>query len=255
MKKENQIRLGRPNFISYLQKYSTGQVRAIRRKNLVLSLLRPRAQEIILDEGCGVGAYSHDIAKSGAFVVSVDLSKEALKISKTVYAISSPICCDVTFMPFKESSFDKAIAIDVIEHILDTKKFLSELTRCLKIEGVTIIATSPVASNMMLPLVKKIKTNRFFCWLLRIPGMSEEMPLRNIQHPRSLKANMRFFGFEIVMEKYWNVFHTYAIMNRYLKSKVITSFLTNLDKYVIPVSPLVCNDMIIKAKKHTRSRP
>ncbi|MFD0710828.1 methyltransferase domain-containing protein [Paenibacillus sp. GCM10027626] len=51
----------------------------------VVELLQPKAGETILDLGCGTGDLSVEIAKSGAKVVGMDLSKEMIEQAREKY--------------------------------------------------------------------------------------------------------------------------------------------------------------------------
>ena len=46
---------------------------------------------------------------------------------------------DVVKLPFKDNSFDKAICIDVLEHIIDDMSVINEIKRVLKPKGEAII--------------------------------------------------------------------------------------------------------------------
>lgn len=98
----------------------------------------------ILDIGCGEGRHTIKACQQrGARCVGADLGVENLVTTKKKIAFHRAIndlqCksvdltgMDVTQMPFKNNSFDTVICSEVLEHIPDHKKALSELVRILK---------------------------------------------------------------------------------------------------------------------------
>ncbi len=94
----------------------------------------------ILDAGCGPGNLISRLESWGE-IVAVDASAEALEFCTKHHAIEvhqAPI----EKMPFGDDTFDFAFAIEVIEHIEDDLKAISELHRVLK-PGGCLIATVP----------------------------------------------------------------------------------------------------------------
>jgi SAM-dependent methyltransferase len=52
---------------------------------------------------------------------------------------SAPVSGDATVLPFADSSFDKVIAAEVLEHILDDQRAMNELARVLRPGGVLAV--------------------------------------------------------------------------------------------------------------------
>jgi len=107
----------------------------------------------ILDAGAGYGIYSLTLAERGYSVDAIDLEKgrtDALNARKkerraldekiTVYTGS------ITALPFQNNSYDLIICSDVIEHIKDDAKAVSELARVLAPQG-TLVITVPYHSK------------------------------------------------------------------------------------------------------------
>jgi len=94
----------------------------------------------VLDLGCGIGTYSEEMIRKGHRVTSIDISKEALFISKK-RGIRNLIQSSASDLPFKSNLFDVILFIDVIEHIKEPEKALVEIHRILRRKGLLILAT------------------------------------------------------------------------------------------------------------------
>mgnify|MGYP001585638460 FL=1 len=97
----------------------------------------------VLDVGCNEGSlmslYAH---KNKA--VGLELSKEsAVKAKKKGFDVKVG---SVYKIPFKENIFDVVHMSEIIEHVLDTDKAISEVYRVLKKNGKLIITTPNCAS-------------------------------------------------------------------------------------------------------------
>src|SRR5580704_4912778 len=82
----------------------------------------------ILDVGCGTGMNAQHLAANGHTVVGLDLSPVA--IDKFRQKGFEGIVCDIEKeggAPLPSGSFDLIFASEVIEHVADTAKFLSEM--------------------------------------------------------------------------------------------------------------------------------
>ncbi|MDO8482083.1 MAG: class I SAM-dependent methyltransferase [bacterium] len=107
----------------------------------------------ILDAGSGYGIYALTLAERGYSVDAIDLEKErtdALTARKRERpALDERIRTytgSITELPFQNNSYDLIICSDVIEHIKDDEKAVSELARVLSPEG-TLIITVPYHSK------------------------------------------------------------------------------------------------------------
>lgn len=96
-----------------------------------------------IDIGCGSGKLEKILLDCGYTVERFDISflqAQRAKISslskiKTRFSVG-----DLIFMPYKKNAFEKAIALFVLEHILDVSKALKEINRILKPKGTAFIA-------------------------------------------------------------------------------------------------------------------
>ncbi len=102
----------------------------------VIKALQPKKGEKILDIGCGIGFYANYIAKTGAKTYGIDMSSEYIKQAKKYakFKINFKVA-DANKLPFKNGFFDKVLMTEVLEHIPDYKKALTQLCRVLRKGG------------------------------------------------------------------------------------------------------------------------
>lgn len=84
--------------------------------------------EIILDIGCGGGAYTHFLSAQGLRVTGVDLHREFLQVASDFNRNGDFVEADILNLPFEDNYFDSSFCFDVLEHV-DDLKALSEIAR------------------------------------------------------------------------------------------------------------------------------
>ena len=116
--------------------------------------LDARPGERLLDLGCGFGRHAYEALARGADVVTCDLGRPELESVIATAAMMveagqadgarllAPVQGDATCLPFADESFDKVIASEVLEHVLDDATAFAELHRVLR-PGGTIAVTVP----------------------------------------------------------------------------------------------------------------
>jgi SAM-dependent methyltransferase len=97
-----------------------------------------------LDIACGVGYGSALLARSAARVIGADLSQSAVDTARTAYASIANLeftraACAA--LPFADSSFDAVVSFETIEHISEQEKFLDEVRRVLRPEGLFVVSS------------------------------------------------------------------------------------------------------------------
>jgi ubiquinone/menaquinone biosynthesis C-methylase UbiE len=118
------------------------------------AFLRPevRAGDRALDIGCGTGDFTALLAEVGAHPIGVDIAHGALVRARErhpgldfrLVPIDGPL-------PFEEVSFDLVWASEVIEHVADTARWLSEVRRVLSPRG-RLLVTTPSHGRLRLLL-------------------------------------------------------------------------------------------------------
>ena len=108
-----------------------------------LEVLKPRDESIfdmgsILDIGCGAGGNIKILGEFGS-VTGLDISEEALKFARTHGVFKDLILGDAEYLPFPDGAFDLVSAFDVLEHVPDDRKAITEIFRVLKRGGYALI--------------------------------------------------------------------------------------------------------------------
>ena len=109
----------------------------IQRDN-ILGWLGEQKGKVILDGGCGVGAFSENLTKENE-VHGIDFSEESLAYA-TKRGLKTHVG-NLTELPFDNNSFDVCYSIGVIQYIRDYYKALHELSRVVKPGGTLLIET------------------------------------------------------------------------------------------------------------------
>ena len=101
----------------------------------------------VLEIGCGTAALGSAIARRGARVVATDVSLRWLVLAGKRLAEEETggrvelLACAAEGLPFEDESFDLVAASDVVEHVEDTERFVSECARVLRPGGLLFLAT------------------------------------------------------------------------------------------------------------------
>jgi SAM-dependent methyltransferase len=101
-----------------------------------------RTGDRVLDLGCGDGRFTAELARTAAAATGVDIAEAALKRARAAHP-------DLDFrlapfdgpLPFDDGSFDVVWTSEVIEHVADTARWLSEVRRVLVPRGRLLLTT------------------------------------------------------------------------------------------------------------------
>ena len=122
-----------------------------RRADAIVSFLAsslPAGDAPILDIGAGDALFSGLIARTGARTVALDPEPQAVACAKkaiTDAGLSASVACmqgTAENLPFPDRSFRAAMLLDVIEHLRNPVRSLSEIRRVL-VPGGAILAVTP----------------------------------------------------------------------------------------------------------------
>jgi 2-polyprenyl-3-methyl-5-hydroxy-6-metoxy-1,4-benzoquinol methylase len=107
----------------------------------------------VLDVGCGVGTLVLYLADLGAEATGWDISKRAITIANQArqdleLKNAKFIKGEIKKKKSTEEVQDLVISTEVIEHILDDKKFLADLVSHLRVGGVLLLST-PSSENKL----------------------------------------------------------------------------------------------------------
>ena len=108
----------------------------------------------MLDLGCGFGRHAYEAARRGATVVAVDrAAAEVEQTRATLLAMADAgevpsgtattvARADALVLPFASDAFDRVVAAEVFEHLVDDEAAMAEVARVLR-PGGTIAVTVP----------------------------------------------------------------------------------------------------------------
>jgi len=114
-----------------------------RRARIIFKNMNLSGKEKILEVGCGRGFYLKTLIDvlSDLDITGIDLNKKYLSVAKKFIDNKKVklINADATNLPFKNETFDRIIATEILEHIPDDQKAISEMFRVLKPGGIAMI--------------------------------------------------------------------------------------------------------------------
>lgn len=100
--------------------------------------------KVVLDLGCGEGYGSIILKKAGAIkVIGLDNDQSIIKMAQKKYSLPSVSFKkgDAYKLPFRDQFFDLVVSLELIEHLANQQKFLNEVKRVLKPQGVFFLST------------------------------------------------------------------------------------------------------------------
>lgn len=99
--------------------------------------------KVVLDIASGSGYGTAMLAVEAKKVYGVDYDTEAINYAKKTFSKPNTtfIRGSATAIPFSESTFDVIVSFETLEHIEDYQKFIQEIKRVLKDDGLFILST------------------------------------------------------------------------------------------------------------------
>jgi SAM-dependent methyltransferase len=97
-----------------------------------------------LDIACGVGYGSALLARRASKVVGADLSQSAIDSARASYVGVANLeftQADCASLPFADESFDAVVSFETIEHIREQERFVDEVRRVLRPDGLFLISS------------------------------------------------------------------------------------------------------------------
>lgn len=159
-------------YLGFFAKNAGTRYTFTRRMEVVLQMLVQALQQKqehpgtlrILEIGCGAGLLCFELARSAKIVVGIDISHFVLDFAN---GVKDYLHCDNVFfqqgdaehLAFDHDTFDVVICSEVLEHLIEPQRALTEMRRILKKNG-TLILTTPCAlslSDLCMNLVRLIR--------------------------------------------------------------------------------------------------
>ena len=132
----------------------------------ILQELDPGPNDFILDVGCGVGYYVHEISSLISGVcVGVDLSSKAVRLAhkEKTNGNTAWIVGSIEHLPFRGEVFSGILCDSVIEHIPKYRDAIFEMARVLKVNGKLLMRTPNKQMYFSLDVIVR-------CWIDRRAG-------------------------------------------------------------------------------------
>ncbi len=182
------------------------------RQRVLSRLLRFRASDIALDNGCGNGRFGVWNADAVALMVGSDPATSYADEAKTRIVLTQ---ADSRRLPFANNSFDKALSVDVLEHfpldVIDV--YLSETARVLKLGGRFAAFSNTKELSRLQPLINL--SRRLGQWFVQRGVYDfEREARRKSDHVKALRtydeveAALERAGMRVVRVRFWNTVFT-----------------------------------------------
>jgi 2-polyprenyl-6-hydroxyphenyl methylase/3-demethylubiquinone-9 3-methyltransferase len=146
----------------------------------------------VLDLGCAGGFMAEALAARGAAVTGIDPAEQAIAAARAhARAAGHAIAYDVGVgeaLPYGRAGFDAVVCVDVLEHVSDLDRVLSEVARVLRPGGLFLFDTinrNPVARLATITMAEDI---------LRLLPKGTHDPALFIK-PAELRAGLARAGF------------------------------------------------------------
>lgn len=146
---------------------------------------------LIADLGCGGGFIANGLASYGHRVTGIDLSETSLATARKYDSTESVqyMVGDATDCTLSSRSYDLVVSCDVLEHVEEPKKLVSEAYRLLKPGGIFFFHTFDRNFISYLIVIKLVE------WLVRNTPKNMHI-LSMFIKPQELRAWCKKAGFE-----------------------------------------------------------
>lgn len=115
---------------------------------------------LVLDAGCGYGAFSSAAIQAGAVTIACDISRRLAAITASRLSLPA-IVCDLCNAPFAPDRFDVVISSEVIEHTDCADRVIKNLAQVLKPGGLLALTTPNKAWEWLVVLASRLKLRPF----------------------------------------------------------------------------------------------
>src|SRR6266508_2394643 len=129
-------------YMEYSYKKTAAQI-----YNSPLWLMEPNSAAILLDCGCNNGLYSRKLAnilgttRIYGLELNRGLAREA--VANGVQVLRGDVNCAI---PLRDNSIHAVTAFNILEHLVETQRFIEEIYRIVRPGGYAIINTPNLAS-------------------------------------------------------------------------------------------------------------
>lgn len=158
--------------------------------NRLNKLKRFRSGGDLLDVGCGEGTFLQLAKESGWKTSGTEVSSYAARYAASVSG-ADIICGELPDDGYPEDSFDVVTMWHVLEHVRDPKRYLKEIHRILKRDGLLVIAV-PNLNDLVMQIAYRIRKRR------KLKLFSKDEKEVHLYHfsAQTIKAYLDITGFE-----------------------------------------------------------
>jgi arsenite methyltransferase len=173
------------------QLYATRDV--LRRREMVRAALGARAGDRVLDVGCGPGFYVTELLEvvgRDGLIAGLDGSADMLAVAAKRAEGHDNVefhKADATSLPVPDASFDRAIAVQVLEYVGDVSAALADLRRALRPGGRVLVWDVDWGTVSWQTSDGKLMQRALAAW---------DKHLAHPSLPRTLAPQLRDAGFE-----------------------------------------------------------
>lgn len=100
----------------------------------------------VLDIACNDGRESERLIRAGNEVYGIEISGDVARLAEQKGVKMSVLDVEEDDLPFPDGFFDAIIACEIIEHLVDTDRFLRQIRSKLKDGGTLVLSTPNLAS-------------------------------------------------------------------------------------------------------------
>jgi len=109
----------------------------------------------ILEIGCGIGSIVSELTKKGYNILGTDISSKAISYGLKKYGNIKLEIQAAETLPYEDKSFDVVLSFDLLEHIEQVDRHLSEVHRILRMGGYYLFQTPNKYSNAIFETLSK----------------------------------------------------------------------------------------------------
>ena len=167
----------------------------------------------VLDVGCGAGRHAFETYRRGAHVTAFDRNEEDLLTVKAMFgamaeageagavapggpgAEATAVHGDATAMPFADGDFDRVIAAEVLEHIVEDQAAMGEIARVLRPGGLAAVTVPRWGPEKV-------------CWLFSDAYHANEGGHVRIYTRSVLTERLEHAGLQVVGHHYAHALHS-----------------------------------------------
>lgn len=184
---------------------------AVQKRLKVASKFVDFSRKIVLDLGCGNGAYTVEIAKVAKNICRGYRRPKIGLFTRYKKSLPANLCIEIIkasgeYLPFRSEEFDLVTMIEVLEHVSSEEEYLSEIYRVLKTNGDLIL----FVPNRLYPFethgatIKGIRLSRWTPFVSYLPEpLHARIAHARIYTEKKLRLFIKEAGFKTMAVEYF----------------------------------------------------